>query len=72
MHETHPGVQDMACDTFLKIVKKCKPKFAEIQEQDQEPFTITVIKQIGTIISDLSDQQVSSLIASFLIIILIL
>ncbi|WJX89084.1 Exportin-1 [Trifolium repens] len=20
MHETHPGVQDMACDTFLKIV----------------------------------------------------
>jgi len=57
MHETHPGVQDMACDTFLKIVKKCKPKFAEIQEQDTEPFTITVIKQIGVIISDLSDQQ---------------
>jgi exportin-1 len=57
MHETHPGVQDMACDTFLKIVKKCKPKFSEIQEQDTEPFTISVIKQIGVIISDLSDQQ---------------
>jgi len=60
MHETHPGVQDMACDTFLKIVKKCKPKFADIQEQDTEPFTITVIKQIGVIISDLSDQQIQT------------
>ena len=27
MHETHPGVQDMACDTFLKISNKCKRKF---------------------------------------------
>eukprot|EP00958_Prasinococcus_capsulatus_P010660 scaffold1040_cov376-Prasinococcus_capsulatus_cf.AAC.6 len=24
MHETHPGVQDMAVDTFLKITQKCK------------------------------------------------
>ena len=27
MHETHPGVQDMACETFLKICHKCKRKF---------------------------------------------
>ena len=27
MHEHHPGVQDMACDTFLKISQKCKRKF---------------------------------------------
>lgn len=27
MHEVHPGVQDMACDTFLKIARKCKRKF---------------------------------------------
>ena len=26
MHETHPGVQDMACDTFLKICQKCKAR----------------------------------------------
>lgn len=31
MHETHPGVQDMACDTFLKIVQKCKRKFVIVQ-----------------------------------------
>lgn len=24
MHETHEGVQDMACDTFLKIAQKCE------------------------------------------------
>lgn len=26
MHETHEGVQDMACDTFLKIAQKCESK----------------------------------------------
>ncbi|KAK2362009.1 Exportin-1 [Trifolium repens] len=31
MHETHPGVQDMACDTFLEIVQKCKRKFVITQ-----------------------------------------
>ena len=27
MHETHEGVQDMACDTFIKIAIKCKRHF---------------------------------------------
>ena len=31
MHETHPGVQDMACETFLKICHKCKRKFVVMQ-----------------------------------------
>lgn len=31
MHETHPGVQDMACDTFLKICNKCRRKFVVLQ-----------------------------------------
>ena len=31
MHETHPGVQDMACETFLKITHKCKRKFVVLQ-----------------------------------------
>ncbi|KAJ1391230.1 Exportin-1/Importin-beta-like [Sesbania bispinosa] len=43
MHETHPGVQDMACDTFLKIVQKCKRKF--------------VITQVGNMIQAESDAQ---------------
>jgi exportin-1 len=31
MHELHPGVQDMACETFLKIAQKCRRKFVTIQ-----------------------------------------
>lgn len=31
MHETHPGVQDMACETFLKICHKCKRQFILLQ-----------------------------------------
>ncbi len=31
MHELHPGVQDMACDTFLKIAQKCRRKFVILQ-----------------------------------------
>ena len=31
MHETHEGVQDMACDTFIKIAIKCRRQFVQIQ-----------------------------------------
>lgn len=32
MHETHEGVQDMACDTFIKIAQKCKRHFVQVGE----------------------------------------
>lgn len=28
MHETFPGVRDMACETFLKVAQKCKNTIA--------------------------------------------
>ena len=28
--ETHAGVQDMACDTFIKIAQKCKRHFVVV------------------------------------------
>lgn len=31
MHERHEGVQDMACDTFIKIAKKCRKHFVITQ-----------------------------------------
>ena len=37
MHETHPGVQDMACETFLKICHKCKRKFVLMQARAAPP-----------------------------------
>jgi exportin-1 len=38
MHETHPGVQDMACETFLKICQRCKHQFVKHQPQEHSPF----------------------------------
>ena len=28
--ETHDGVQDMACDTFIKIAQKCRRHFVQV------------------------------------------
>merc|ERR1712070_503703 len=39
MHELHPGVQDMACDTFLKIAQKCRRKFVILQVGDAPSAT---------------------------------
>jgi exportin-1 len=38
MHETHEGVQDMACDTFIKIANKCRRHFVALQPGESEPL----------------------------------
>merc|ERR1719482_2198357 len=38
MHETFPGVQEMAVDTFLKISQKCRRKFVIHQPGEQMTF----------------------------------
>jgi exportin-1 len=38
MHETHPGVQDMACDTFSKISKTCAKCILILQDGETRPF----------------------------------
>ncbi|CAI4513811.1 AKH_1a_G0021720.mRNA.1.CDS.1 [Saccharomyces cerevisiae] len=58
MHETHEGVQDMACDTFIKIVQKCKYHFVIQQPRESEPFIQTIIKDIQKTTADLQPQQV--------------
>ncbi|CCK67855.1 exportin CRM1 KNAG_0A01660 [Huiozyma naganishii CBS 8797] len=58
MHETHEGVQDMACDTFIKIVQKCKYHFVIQQPRETEPFIQTIIRDIQKTTSDLQPQQV--------------
>lgn len=60
MHETHPGVQDMACDTFLKISQKCKRKFMTPQVEDPQPFIMTLIGELHRHIVDLQPHQVQS------------
>ncbi|KAK1441519.1 hypothetical protein QVD17_07482 [Tagetes erecta] len=60
MHETHPGVQDMACDTFLKIVQKCKHKFVIVQVGENEPFVSELLTTLPTTIADLEPHQIHS------------
>ena len=64
MHETHEGVQDMACDTFIKIAQKCRRQFVQIQVGEVMPFIDELLANINSIICDLQPQQVSYLIAS--------
>ncbi|KAM7273898.1 hypothetical protein ACFE04_028562 [Oxalis oulophora] len=58
MHETHPGVQDMACDTFLKIVQKCKRKFVITQVGESEPFVSELLTGLPTTVIDLEPHQI--------------
>ncbi|KAJ6792788.1 protein EXPORTIN 1A [Iris pallida] len=58
MHETHPGVQDMACDTFLKIVQKCKRKFVVTQVGENEPFVSELLSSLPTTVTDLEPHQI--------------
>ncbi|MFS7929630.1 putative importin-beta domain, armadillo-like helical, exportin-1/Importin-beta [Helianthus anomalus] len=60
MHETHPGVQDMACDTFLKIVQKCKRKFVIVQVGENEPFVSELLTTLPNTIADLEPHQIHS------------
>lgn len=59
MHETHEGVQDMACDTFIKISQKCRRHFVMQQSGEHEPFVDEILRQLHRITVDLSPQQVS-------------
>ena len=54
MHELHPGVQDMACDTFLKIAQKCKRKFLQLQSGETRPYIEVLAEDLPVTVSDLS------------------
>lgn len=58
MHETHEGVQDMACDTFIKIANKCRRHFVAHQAGESEPFIDEIVRNLRRITCDLSPQQV--------------
>ncbi|ESW29035.1 hypothetical protein PHAVU_002G038500 [Phaseolus vulgaris] len=60
MHETHPGVQDMACDTFLKIVQKCKRKFVITQVGENGSFVSELLTTLPNTIADLEPHQIHS------------
>jgi exportin-1 len=58
MHETHEGVQDMACDTFIKIAQQCKRSFIVPPTTDQPPMINEILMNMDSITSSLSPGQV--------------
>lgn len=52
------GVQDMACDTFIKIAQKCRRHFVIQQAGENEPFVEEILRSLDHITVDLSPQQV--------------
>jgi len=58
MHEKHPGVQDMSCDTFLKIAKKCRKKFVIVQLNESRPFIEEILEGLRETIKDLEQSQI--------------
>lgn len=58
MHESHEGVQDMACDTFLKIAKSCRRHFVVLQTSESEPFIDEIVRTMSKITEDLEPHQV--------------
>lgn len=58
MHESHEGVQDMACDTFIKITSKCKKHFVIIQSGENLPFIEEILLHLPEIIGELQSHQV--------------
>ena len=57
MHERHPGVQDMASETFLKLSKLTKHMFVTINERDKEPFIKEMIRNLPSHLEDLETHQ---------------
>lgn len=47
MHETFPGVQQMAVDTFLRIAQKCKKKFIVQQASEPAAFIETMPSHVA-------------------------
>lgn len=64
MHEPHPGVQDMAVDTFLKIAVKCKRKFVVLNPGDTQPFVNLILDNLLVVICDLEPQQQNTFYAA--------
>ncbi|KAA0150449.1 hypothetical protein FNF27_03624 [Cafeteria roenbergensis] len=60
MHERHEGVQDMACDTFLKLAQRCSSCFVALQPRESRTFVEELVSNVDTIIADLEPHQVQA------------
>ena len=58
MHEKFPGVQEMACETFVKISIKCKRKFVQRHQGEDVMFLERILKGLKSNISDLEPSHI--------------
>ena len=72
MNEPHPGVKDMALDTFKKLVKNCGGQltiFQTVKGQSSPPFINTILENLENYTMNLSNQQKESFYESVAMII---
>lgn len=63
MHDNNEGIKDMACDTFERVVSRCKYQFVINRPDDTEsnvPMINNIVNNMGQITSDLSPSQLTS------------
>lgn len=63
MHDPNEGIRDMACDTFTKIVDRCKYQFVINKPEDKTsdvPLIKNIIDNMKNITSDLSSNQLNA------------
>ena len=57
MHESFEGVQDFACETFLKISIKCAKNFVILQQQENEEYIKDLVRNVSETTKDLKPHQ---------------
>jgi exportin-1 len=59
MHEAHPGIKDMACESFLRICQVCACEYVVLHEStgQREVFLYEMIRLMPETISDLENHQ---------------
>ena len=57
MHESFEGVQDFACETFMKISLKCANNFIIKQEQENEEYIKDLVRNVSETTKDLKPHQ---------------
>ena len=57
MHESFEGVQDFACETFMKISLKCAKNFIIKQNQENEEYIQDLVRNVSETTKDLKPHQ---------------
>ena len=57
MHESFEGVQDFACETFLKISIKCARNFTILQQGENEEYIKDLVRNVSETTKDLKPHQ---------------